>query len=123
MIGDTPVALDRLALVVDALLVLVFRRHRRRLRGREAGAARLRQVAERQQLHAVTLQADLAIDLEAALKLPLVVAAERTGERPFVRRRRSAIRGRILRKRRNGERAERDGESENCAREGHGVFS
>ena len=63
--------------------------------------------------------ADLAIDLEAALQLGAVVFAERARERPFVHGR--CRRFVLLRQCRRGECGERDGESENGARGGHGV--
>src|SRR5262249_10917102 len=69
------------------------RRDRRRLRPRETGAARIGEVAEREQVDAVTVLTNLAINLEAALQLRLVVHAERPGERPFQRRRRLALGG------------------------------
>ena len=92
----------------------------RRLRGREARPARIGQGAERDQAEAVTDLADLAVDLEAALQLGAIVFAERPGERPLVgRRRRRAV---VLRLRRSGKGGERDGESEDGARNGHGGF-
>src|SRR5262249_60633383 len=81
--------------------------------------ARIGERAERDQLEPMTDLADLAIDLEPALELRAVVFAERPGERPLVRgRRRRFV---LLRQCRRGERGERDGESENGARDGHGV--
>src|SRR5262249_58767583 len=82
-----------LALVVG-VLDLVLGRDRLDLRLAEAWTAGLGEVAERQQLEAVTVLADVVIDLEAALQLGAVVSAERAGERPFVRRRRLALLGR-----------------------------
>src|SRR5262249_16602552 len=63
--------------------------------------------------------ADLAIDLEPALELRAVVFAERSRERPLVhgRRRRFVL----LRQDRRAERGEPNAESEDGARDGHGV--
>ena len=71
-------ALDRFALVIDAVLHLVLGRNRRRLRRRKIRSARLREIAKREQLHAVAGLADLAVDLVAALELTAVEFPERT---------------------------------------------
>ena len=73
MIGQPARPLEHLALVVRTVGHLKSGRDRRRLRLGEAGAAGIGEVAERQKLQAVTGGADLAIDLEAALKLLRIV--------------------------------------------------
>ena len=90
MIGQPAGPLDLIALVVE-VLDLVFGRDRLGLRLGEAGAARVRQIAERQHLRRMAVGANLAVDLEAALELRLVVFAERTGERPLLPRRRHLL--------------------------------
>ena len=90
MIGEASGALDRIALVVE-ILDLVFGRDRRRLPFGEPEAARLRKIAERKQLQRMAVGADLAVDLEAALQLRLVVFSEWTGERPGLPRRRNLL--------------------------------
>ena len=74
--------LDRIAEIVE-VLDLVFGRHRLGLRLAETGTARVRQIAEREHVHRMAVRADLAVDLETALQLRLVVFSERAGERPF----------------------------------------
>src|SRR5262249_56693160 len=91
-VGRAGRTLGHLALVVE-LLDLVLGRDRLDLRLGKAGAARLGEVAERHQLEAVTVLADVVIDLEAALQLAAVVGAERPGERPPLRRRPRALLG------------------------------
>ena len=90
MIGRPAGPLDLIALVVE-VLDLVFGRDRLGLRLGEAGAARVRQIAERHHLRRMAVRADFAVDLEAALELRLVVFAERAGERPFLPRRRHLL--------------------------------
>src|SRR6185437_16000280 len=119
VVGRTAGALDGLAFVVD-VLDLVLGRDRRGLCFREAEAARIREVAERNQVERVAARADLAIDLEAALQLRLVVLAERARKGPGLPRRRwrsSLLRG----GRQSGNRdtgGEREGDE--SARHGHG---
>ena len=84
--------LDLASAIVD-LLELVFGSNRRGLLGRVSEAFRIGEIAERQQAQAMAGRAHLAVDLEAALKLGLVKAAERTGERPFEPGRRLDFRG------------------------------
>src|SRR5262249_10531240 len=108
-----------LALIVGLALNLVFGRDGGRLRNRKTGPARIGERAERNQFEAVTDLADLAVALEPALELGAVVFAERPRERPLVHGRR--WRFVLLRQRRRAERGERDGESEDGARGGHGV--
>src|SRR5262249_55946153 len=80
-VGRPAGAFHRLALVIG-VLDLVFGRDRLDLPRTESGTARLREIAEGQELEAVTVLADLTIDLEAALELRAVEFAERAGERP-----------------------------------------
>ena len=87
MIGDLAGALEHLALAVRPVSDLKAGRDGRRLRFAEFRAAWIGEIAEREQLEAVTARADLAIDLEAALKLRGVVGAERTVKRPVLARR------------------------------------
>ena len=92
MVGRPAGALEHLALIVRAVLDLVFGGDRRRLRLGEAGpagSARLRNASSSSQWQ---IGADLAVDLEAALQLRLVEFAERAGERPFLPRRRRRAR-------------------------------
>jgi len=105
-----------LALIVGLALDLIFGRDGGRLRDRQTGPTRIGKRAERDQLQPVTDLADLAVDLEPALELCAVVFAERPRERPLVHGRRRRFL--LLRQRRRGE---RDGESEDGARGGHGV--
>src|SRR5262249_59024042 len=81
MIGRPGRALDDLALVVG-VLDLVLGGDRLDLRIREPWTAGLGEVAERQELEAVAVLANLAGDLEAALRLRALVCAGRTRERP-----------------------------------------
>src|SRR5262249_43133703 len=73
--------LGRFTLFVE-ILDLVLGRHRRGLRFRETRATRIREIAESQHLDRMAGCTDFLVDLEAALKLPLIVSAERPGERP-----------------------------------------
>src|SRR5215475_5809541 len=118
-IGQPAGAILDLALIVGLALDLVFGRDGGRLRNRKTGPARIGKRAERHQLEPMTDLADLAIDLEPALELRAVVFAERPRERPLVhgRRRRFVL----LRQDRRGERGEPNAESEDGARDGHGV--
>src|SRR6185436_13565287 len=78
------------------------------------------EIAERQKLHAMAGQADLLVDLEAALQLAAVVFSKKARERPFVHRR--VWRVVALRQRRRRGRGEREGENGDCALEGHWRF-
>ena len=59
--------------------------------GRIARAAGIREIAEGDQRQAVTVRADVVIDLEAALELPGIVGAERARERPVQLGRRGGV--------------------------------
>ncbi len=76
--------LEHIALVVGAVLDLVFRRDRRDLRRGEFRSTLLAEIAERQQRETVTGLANVMIDLEPALELATIELAERAGERPRV---------------------------------------
>src|ERR1700719_1385124 len=90
MIGERRRPIEHLALLVRSVLDLMQPGGCDRLRLGEAEpwAARIGEIAEGQELHAVTRDADLAVDLEAALQLPFVVFPEWPGERPCQPRRR-----------------------------------
>ena len=104
MIGQRTGPLEHLALVVGAVGDLEIGRDRACLRLGEAGAARLGEIAERQQFYAVAGRADFLVDLEAALQLGLdrrcrtdlrttiFAAAARPRPQPFARRPRQATR-------------------------------
>ena len=65
----------------------LFVRERLRLRFRIARAAGLGEIAKRDIGQAVTGRTDLLVDLQAALQRAAIEFADRTGERPFLRRR------------------------------------
>src|SRR5262249_9519737 len=92
-VGGAAGAVRCLALIVGLALDLVFGGDGGRLRCGETGPTGSRERAERDQFDAVTDLADLAIDLEAALKLCAVELAERPRERPLIdgRRRRFVL--------------------------------
>jgi hypothetical protein len=87
-VGRTAVALEHVAGVVGAVLDLVLGRDRLHL---GLGITEPGQVAERDEVEAVTDRADLLVNLEAALELAAVELAERAGERPLVARRHRLI--------------------------------
>ena len=80
MIGKPAGALEHLALIVGAVLNLVFAGDGCRLRLGEVRSTGIGEVAERDQLEAVTGRTNLAVDLEPALQLRLIVHAERSGK-------------------------------------------
>src|SRR5262249_30048856 len=84
MIGRPARALEHFALVVGAVLDLVLGRDRLDLRLGEVWSTLFAKSAERHQVEAVTDLANLAIDLESALKLAGIIAAEHTVERPGI---------------------------------------
>ena len=118
MIGQPARPLDRIALVVE-VLDLVFGGDLLGLRVAIARAARFGEIAEGNHIHRMAVGADLAVDLEAALQLRLVIFSERPGERPFLPRRRHLLA--LLRERRQRQSEQRTGkdESEDRALHGH----
>ena len=93
-IGKPRRPLEHLAAVVGAVSDAILARDGPCLRLGEAGPARLRQRAERHELHAVAGAAHLAIDLEAALQLAAIELAEGSRKRPrLARRQRLALLG------------------------------
>src|SRR5215471_3368727 len=82
MVRRTRRALEHLALVVRAVGHLHLRSNLLDLLRRELGTARLAEIAIGQKPHRMAVGADLAIDLEAALELGVVVSAERGREAP-----------------------------------------
>ena len=82
MIGRDARPLEHVALVVRTGGDLVFGGERLHLVLGIARPAGLGEVAEGDVFQRMAVRADLAIDLEAALQLGRVVAAENAGERP-----------------------------------------
>src|SRR5262249_77276 len=119
-VGEPARAILDLALIVRLALDLVFggdgggvrggatRRAGGGWGGGERGPAGICQRAERDQFQPVTNLADLAVDVEPALKLCAVEFPERSSERPFVRGRRRRLV--LLRPRRHSECRKQDGE-------------
>src|SRR6266849_10833020 len=87
MVGGPTRPLEHIALIVGAVLDLVFRRNRRDFRSGKLRSALLAEIAKRQQREAVAGLANVVIDLEAALELAAIELPERTRERPCVARR------------------------------------
>ena len=78
-----------------AQLVHQGRSDRGGLRFGEARSTRIGEIAERQELQAMTVRADLTVDLKAALQLRLIIDTERAGERPRLPRRRVLCRSHL----------------------------
>ena len=93
VVGRPAGPLEHFALIVRAVLDLVFGRECRRLRGRIAGTAGIGEIAERDIGQRVAGGADFLVDLQPALHRAAIELAERTGKRPFLRRRRFLLLG------------------------------
>ena len=87
VIGGAAGTLEHVARVVRTVLDLVFGCERLDLPFRETWSARLREVAEGEQVRGMAVRADLAEHLEAPLQLRRVVFSEHAGERPVLPRR------------------------------------
>ncbi len=90
-VGEPAGPLEHLALVVRTVSDLITGGDGLRLRLGESRTAFIGEIAEGDQLEAVTVRADFFVDLEAALQLRRVVSAERTVERPMLARRRGRL--------------------------------
>ncbi len=84
MVGRPARTLEHFAHVVRAVRDHVIGRDRGDLRSGKFRPAFLAEIAERQQLQAVTPLANVVIDLEAALELTGIVLAEHACERPWL---------------------------------------
>ncbi len=87
MVGGPARPLEHIALIIGAVLDLVFRRNRCNFRRGKFRSALLAEITKRQQREAMAGLANVMIDLEAALKLAAIELSERARKRPCIARR------------------------------------